>query len=481
MTKFEPFEVDEKDIEKLKKRSSYQRFYYTDKEGKSSLGVAALGRYILQQLDLLKVTNQTRVTLYEYHKDTGIWLQQSNDYTKSIAHKWIVKIENADGVRLWKAKTERDLSQYINNGIERKTYRKTFGKKPKLIFNFKNGVYDWKTNQIRPPQKSDYLTYQSSFNYVPSADKPHATDYAFAHWFGENAQTMKEFIGYCFYPSYEPIQELVILKGNGGDGKTSFSNYLTNLLGADICSAVGLNDLASGKDKNFSFSELLGKFLNTCSELSDSSKHFIDTAALKKLTGNDLINAPVKNSPDAKFINYAKFLILTNELVSFRDSSKGWQRRINIINFHSLPVSEWENIKASLEKERELFISECIKLATKAIDKREFTRTKTINQNVNSWMLENDPIKQFLNERCILNRNTKIEKSELYESYVDWCVKNGAHCLSKNKFTRKVKEKGFIVNRTTVDAQTVSYYVGIDLKDAADYKFTFNRPLTNAN
>ncbi|MDB6255191.1 DUF5906 domain-containing protein, partial [Lactobacillus amylovorus] len=210
---------------------------------------------------------------------------------------------------------------------------------------------------------------------------------------------MKEFIGYCFYPSYEPIQCIFILKGDGGDGKSKFSNFLKDLLGKESVSHIGLKDLASNKENNFKLSELFHKNLNISAELKDTPEN-LNTAILKQLSGNDSNNSSVKGQKDLDFISYAKLLIHTNELVTFRDTSKGWRRRIFIIDFHSISNFEKTIDWSKIEKEYGAFVYQCILLANEAIKRKALTSTDSILNNRNEWIHSNDPLQSFIDECC---------------------------------------------------------------------------------
>lgn len=96
---------------------------------------------------------------------------------------------------------------------------------------------------------------------------------------GENITPIKEFIGYAFYPSYKPIQAFIMIISNGGDGKTTFANYLQKMLGKENVAHVSLENLSDDRSNNFSLSERLGKYLNIH---DDISKSFIKTLILLK-------------------------------------------------------------------------------------------------------------------------------------------------------------------------------------------------------
>jgi putative DNA primase/helicase len=485
---------DPKDTAAIEKKPRTQPpWLYESENGKEHIFIPKLGQYILHKNKLMLVNTQGKETLYAYDQNRGVWSVKPQRYINHLVQSLLEKTNP----KFWNRSNENAAVQYclsqLSNGEH--TYENTFGQEPKILFNFLDGVYDWSTMKLRRPQPDDYLTSQANYMLHPASlsifgepkpANPTRTDQAFKQWFGENAQTMKEFIGYCFYPSYEPIQAIVILKGKGGDGKSSFANYLASLIGVNLTSGVSLKDLASQQEKNFSLGELAGKYLNVSAELSDTNHKLLDTATLKALSGNDRINMPVKNQPDRIATSYAKLLILTNELVSFRDTSKGWRRRLFIIDFHSinLTAKEWKAMKKQLLEERGIFVQECIHLAKKAIDKGELTKTPSIRKNVNEWLIENDPIQQFLDECCQIDARSSEDKTFIYDNYKIWCKESGYFPKAKGQFTRALKDKGIKDKRTTISVggkkEDKNLYLGIKYigwvspKDYSDLTRTFN-------
>ena len=167
-----------------------------------------------------------------------------------------------------------------------------------------------------------------------------------------------ELIGYSFYPSYKPIQAFVLIISNGGDGKTTFANYLQTLLGQENVAHVSLENLTDDKSNNFSLSELAGKWLNIH---DDISKSFIkNPAIIKTLTGGGEMNAPVKNKADITFSNHAKLLFIGNEEPSFSDTSNGFKRRANIVHFMRIENFDKAIDTEKIRKERGKFVYLCM-------------------------------------------------------------------------------------------------------------------------
>jgi putative DNA primase/helicase len=309
---------------------------------------------------------------------------------------------------------------------------------------------------------------QEAKNADHKKHKPLETSKWLALSLGENITPMMEFIGYMFYPRYEPIQAFLMLIGKGGDGKTTFANYLSNLLVESNVAHVPIENLTDDKSNNFSLSELYGKWLNIH---ADISKAFIrNPSALKNLTGNDDINAPVKNKKDMIFKNHAKLLFIGNEEPSFSDTTEGFRRRVFIMTFNR--IDDFEN-KFSMDKikqERGKFVYTCIYYAKKAMDKGKFTETPSIRIARNKWLSDNDLVQQFLDDNYIQEEGSKISQDNLYQDYREWSDENGTKTLSSIKFKNELERKGIVRNSKNIRKpdqrrQRIYYYIGLAPKN----------------
>jgi putative DNA primase/helicase len=284
----------------------------------------------------------------------------------------------------------------------------------------------------------------------------------------ENITPMMEFIGYMFYPRYEPIQAFLMLIGKGGDGKTTFANYLSNLLVKSNVAHVPIENLTDDKSNNFSLSELYGKWLNIH---ADISKAFIrNPSALKNLTGNDDINAPVKNQKDVIFKNHAKLLFIGNEEPSFSDTTEGFRRRVFIMTFNRIDDFKNQFSMDKIKQERGKFVYTCIYYAKKAMDKGEFTETSSIKTTRNKWLSDNDLVQQFLDDNYIQEEGSKISQDNLYQDYREWSDENGTKTLSSIKFKNELERKGIVRNSKNIRKpdqrrQRIYYYIGLAPKN----------------
>lgn len=437
---------DNKKEKYIKGTPTWIKFYDDDKP---KVIISKLGRTILNEHNFIIVENGNKEDFYEYNEVRGYWELRNIKSIKSV----ITELLNRHNV--WTDRVARDAFHFVSDSIKRVKWIDTFGKKHGNYFNFKNGVWDWDAFKLQEHDPKYYFTSCVDYDLVISDKYPDAqtvinswknrdnwleTEKWLALSVGENMQSMMEFIGYIFYPSYEPIQLFVILLSPGGDGKTTLMNHLTTLVGYENTSFVSLIDLADKRPNNFSHSELYNKYLN---EYDDISNVYIpDTTVLQKLTGGSSITAPVKNRPGVTLFNYAKLLFASNDLPSFSNTTNAFLRRINVIKFFKINNFEQTIDMTKVKKERGEFVYKCMVLARDAMKRKEIKQTESIIAQRNNWIEDNDPIKQFINEDCTLAATEEVDEQDLYGAYKVWCIKNNFKPVSKTKFKKELENKG---------------------------------------
>ena len=424
---------------------------------------AALGHAILKENDYFytksidSATSKVYYQLYQYNPKTGLWAAIGD---QTIKHLISVKLVS---VNAWTAKAARETFQYVSDGIEIKPISETIDNIQPRYAHFKNGVYDFKTNQILPHSKEYYFTNGRDYALEPDKNAPE-TNAWFVESFGDGYKTMMEYIGYMFYRSYEPIQAFVIVKSKGGDGKSTFFREVENLIGDGNYSSLPLSNLTpplGNGNKNFDVAELYHKQANINADISNSI--IGDTGALKRLTGGDTVSTNVKNHGMMQAEFYAKLLFGANELPPFRDNTHGFERRINVLDFESIPnFKEKYNLK-TIRDERGAFAYECIQLAKQAMERNSLTQTESIKKNRHEWINNNDPVQEFIDECCTLGKDCYIEKSVLYDQYKIFCHKNAHNPLSSQKFKADLKGKGIPAIRKRIGDARPYVYVGIDM------------------
>ena len=90
-----------------------------------------------------------------------------------------------------------------------------------------------------------------------------------------------EYFGYCMTTDTQ-FQKFLMLKGNGGTGKSVVVALIQHVIGNENTSSISLQDL----NKRFYATGMYGKLLNACADIP--CKAMNTTGVLKKAVGEDM-------------------------------------------------------------------------------------------------------------------------------------------------------------------------------------------------
>lgn len=386
---------------------------------------------------------------------------------------------------VWHAKTELDAYKYIvgelENHIEPKQTTVDLIHSDAILMA--DDVLNYRTMTVTPNSPSYYFT---DFCDYPIRDaKPDGAPLVkqwFKESFGTAALTLEQYIGFMFYTNYTDMQAFVILKNEGGEGKTTIINFISSLMPSSEISSVSLQQLTQSEktSKNFSVQELYKKRLNTADDITHD---FIqDGSKIKTLTGGGTLNAPQKGKSDIRFSNYAKLLFACNDLPEYRDTSKGWNRRPYILTMKTINDFKKRYDIKQLYAQRGSFILYCIQEFKKQLNMqleqgianpRLYENAETI-KNRQEWVNFNDPIQQFIDEKIVPKddlpdqgkhtiKNCRPVK-DTYNAYVSWCRESNYQPLNSKSFSKQMKQKGYINNDTTISGKRCYWWYDLKLK-----------------
>lgn len=318
-----------------------------------------------------------------------------------------------------------------------------FEEKNKHLIALQNGIYNIEEKSfIEYKYNKDNPTFFSKIKtiYKPTAKCPNFIKHLETILTSQkDIDQIQEFFGYCLLRDY-PIAKVFLWIGDGSNGKTITSNVLSKMLGET--KNIANISLGSLESYPFSMAQLQGKHANIIGELEQ--KKIESTEKLKTATGNDPIEAPRKNTSFIIFKNYAKFLILGNELFPTRDMTPAFFRRISMIDFkfrfvskydferltkeelelgiYKLGVSDIGN-KLSDKKEIEGVLQWAIEGLHRVLDNKEFTVSRTTEETKQKYLRKSNNMTAFIEELIDLKYDMYIEKKKFRYIYNIYCRK----------------------------------------------------------
>ena len=139
------------------------------------------------------------------------------------------------------------------------------------------------------------------------------------------------------------VEALIIAYGPGNNGKSTFFNSISSVLG-DYSWMINSDVLLQTRYRTIepALAELSGKRFVMCGELEPGQK--LSTAALKRLTSTDKISAEAKYKQPNEIIPSHTIILCTNHLPNVRSSDEGTWRRLKLLPFNSVMPVGTENI-----------------------------------------------------------------------------------------------------------------------------------------
>lgn len=194
--------------------------------------------------------------------------------------------------------------------------------------NFANGTLDLNTHKLGAHTPTDYFRYVLPYNYDATAECPMFQKYL-KEVIPEREERLviAEYLGYLF--TSLKLEKVLFLYGAGLNGKSVLVDITEALLGPDNISHESLSDMC-GENGSNSRSNLVGKLLNTCSDVS--AKAF-QGDVFKRLASGEPISFKILYKDVNTTSSYARQLFCLNELPKTSDTSNGYFRRFLIAPF----------------------------------------------------------------------------------------------------------------------------------------------------
>ena len=328
--------------------------------------------------------------------------------------------------------------------------------------NCKNGVVDLKTGELLPHKREYYMSKICPVEYKPSSKAPRWMDFLNTITGGSNelVRYLQKAVGSSLSGDISE-QALFVLYGTGANGKSTFLNTISDLLGdyarntpsetfmAKRIEAIG-NDIA----------RLQGARLVTAIEINEGQR--LSEALIKSFTGGDRITARFLYGEYFDFQpQFTPFLVVNHRPV-IRDTSHSIWRRIKLIPF-TVTIPEDKKDKQLPAKLREELpgilswaVEGCLLWQKEGLNMPDEVKTAT-----EGYREEMDTFSSFIEECCIVEEGRKVSNRSIRYAYETWCRENGDYPLGQKLFNAKMTERGFAVKRSGANGSRDWHGIGL--------------------
>jgi putative DNA primase/helicase len=332
------------------------------------------------------------------------------------------------------------------------------------FINFLNGVYDLKTKKLLDHTPEIYASIKIPVEYNPEAECPAIDRFLSEILPADCIDLVYEFFGYCLvYDDRNRFEKAILLIGEGSNGKSTLLKLLERFLGKKNVSSESLQDLASSR---FRASNLAGKLANIFPDLD--SQALKSTGKFKALVSGDNISVERKFKEPFDLQNRAKMIFSANELPRTHDTTFAFYKRLVIIPF----PNQFEGNEADrnlLEKlttgvELSGLLNMAIEGLLRLTERGDFLQPESTTREMEKYKTENENVKQFINEVCIIGRGNVISRVLLYDEYKKWADQSGVRPFSRNQFYKRIEKHIPSLQVVRVGMAKLISYMGIDIK-----------------
>ena len=327
--------------------------------------------------------------------------------------------------------------------------------------NTPDGIVDLYTGQLHEPSANEYMTKMT--NVAPGGKCP--TWFKFlTHITGGDLELeafLNRIAGYTLVGSVKE-HAFFFFYGSGGNGKSTFVDTLIHILGDyALISPMTTFTVSRINEHPTELARLQGSRL-TVSQETEAGKRWSESR-IKAITGGDPITARYMRQDYFTFIPQFKLIITGNQKPTLRSVDEAMRRRLHIVPFN-VTISQEEqdsNLPYKLIKEApgilSWIIQGCLNWQNEGLAPPDIVR-----QASKEYFEEEDIIKQWINECCVIGLD-KIETSgKLFESCSLWLNRSGEFKMSQKLFSRSLMDHGF---KRTKDSQGRRAFKGLCLKE----------------
>lgn len=310
------------------------------------------------------------------------------------------------------------------------------GTSGQTLLNFRNGTLEISdaAEIMRGFDKSDLLTYQLPFEYDESAVCPMFDGYLMRVLPEESSRmVLAEFLGWVFLRELK-LEKVLVLFGDGHNGKSVFFDLVNALLGEQNVSNYGLSSLSKMENR----CALGSALLNFGSEINDRC----DADLFKKMASGEPLEARRLYNDAYIMRDYARLAFNANLLPRDTEHTTGFFRRFLIIPF-SETISESEKDPELARKIIETELSGVFNWVMVGLrrlrQQRKFSPCAAADQALANYKQESDSTAGFLEDGCwVASDEKRVGKGELYKAYQDFCRDSGHAALNKLNFGKRL-------------------------------------------
>lgn len=432
-----PEPLDDEELNKILRDESFKKPVFYGKNGNFLFD--RFSRYLVHTYNIIRLDNQLHI-----YKD-GVYQDGLNNIEAEM-----IKI-----IPSLTSRNRNEVMKYLNliapevKGLAGAHY---------IAFN--NGIYNINTGKLEEFRPDIVVKNKIPFNYNYDAYNETLDDMLerISCHDEQIRDLLEEMAGYCLYRRNE-LRKAFILIGDKANGKSTFLDCITYMVGEANTSALDLKELGD----RFRTAELFGKLINAGDDIGDE---FIpNPAVFKKLVSGDRVTVERKGQDPFDFCNYSKFIFSANNIPRIKDKTGAVLDRLVIVPFNANFTKDSEGYdpyikyKLRTDEAMEYLVQIALDGLKRVLANNGFTICQAVQEELDEYSEQNNPIIGFFKELeldvDIINQPTK----DVYLRYKLYCNDSGFNPMSAGEFSKLVrKEYDLDIKVTKINGKSVRLF-----------------------
>lgn len=303
----------------------------------------------------------------------------------------------------------------------------------------KNGIYDKRKRELLPFDYKfiNFSTIETKL--VPNAKPPVIGEWQVDEWLLDLMSGDKELVNLLWQVISASLngnysyRKSIWFIGNGNDGKGTFQQMISNLVGFKNVAPLKINQFS----ERFGLAIIEGKTVIIGDDVQ-AGIYVDESSNFNSVVTGEPVSIEKKGENPYMAIFKKTIIQSTNAMPSFKNKSNGTYRRIIIIPFKktfSSKDDDW-NIKDDYINRPEVLEYVLWKAINLNFDR--FSEPKATQEHMKEFKESNNTILKFLNEYLEDIESTRIPTKFLWVLYQQWCKENNNQLPKKSSFDKEL-------------------------------------------
>jgi len=384
----------------------------------------------------------------------------ASDSPRSVLARWAWQVRGgAHRTILALAQADPDLAVLPEDFDDRKD-----------LFGVANGVLELSKSGVRfrSATQDDMLTMSSPVAYSPRAKCP-KFDRFVAEIMAEDAELIawvQRALGSCLCGLAARDQVLLVLQGDGANGKSTLMSLIAHVLGDYAQQADPKLITIQRGDRGVPLDLHRVRKARLVNIVEPSQTVDLDEGRIKQITGGEPIVHRMHHQAEQTSTPAYKLVLQTNPLPRVTGSDKGIWRRLQLVPFRRTFEGAARNSKLLAElKEEAPGVLRWLVEGFQAWTEQGLGTCPAVWDASTEARSETDSIGTFLAELCRPDPEGASPARSLYSVYARWCRAAGHPAKSETAFGRALTAAGYSVRQTAAGRLRVGLVLVLDDED----------------